>query len=110
MFIHRRHGWQVPERQVTPEAAVLGRRALMAGSAGLLAAGAALPAWAASGDKYPAGRAITPEPDCDDLQQLLRIRRRQVDLPRGAALPVSPWTIEFAGMVDKPRTMDLATC
>ena len=33
MHIHKRHGWELPEREVTPEAVMLGRRALLAGTA-----------------------------------------------------------------------------
>ncbi len=38
MRIIRRRGWEIPENEVTPETAVLKRRALLGGTAGLLAA------------------------------------------------------------------------
>ncbi len=33
MFIHRRRGWEIPERLATPEALVIGRRAAVGGVA-----------------------------------------------------------------------------
>ena len=88
MFIHRRRGWEIPERDATPEAVVLGRRGLIGAASsallgGTMLAGAATPAaaqWnifgrrpnlpdisarkplpAPRNAKYEAGRAITGE-------------------------------------------------
>ena len=107
MFIHRRRGWEIPESQVTPERFVTGRRALMAGSAGLLIAGS-LPASAATDAKYPPGRAVTPEADATTYNNFYEFGDDKSIWRAAQRLPVSPWQIEFAGMVDKPRTMDLA--
>ena len=61
MLIRQRRGWEMPEREATPEAVFFNRRTLLAGGAGL--AGAALagggPAFAAgdpTADLYPAKR------------------------------------------------------
>ena len=107
MFIHRRRGWEISESQVTPERFMTGRRALMAGSAGLLIAGS-LPASAATNAKYPPGRAVTPETDATTYNNYYEFGDDKSIWRAAQRLPVSPWQIEFAGMVDKPRTMDVA--
>ena len=81
MFIHRRRGWEIPESHVTPEALVVGRRAVLAGTAAAAAGGIAGPAeaaWTLFGGKkgsplelkpltarhnprYEGGRAVTDE-------------------------------------------------
>ena len=60
MRIIRRRGWEIAESQVTPETAVIGRRALLGGTAALLAAAPAL-VRAAPNPKYDAGRELTDE-------------------------------------------------
>ncbi len=107
MFIHRRRGWEIAESQVTPERLMTGRRALMAGSAGLLIAGS-LPASAATDAKYPPGRAVTPEADSTTYNNYYEFGDDKSISRAAQRLVVSPWQIEFAGMVDKPRTMDVA--
>ena len=107
MFIHRRRGWEIAESQVTPERFMTGRRALMAGSAGLLIAGS-LSASAATDAKYPPGRAVTPEADSTTYNNYYEFGDDKSISRAAQRLVVSPWQIEFAGMVDKPRTMDVA--
>ena len=107
MFIPRRRGWEISESQVTPERFMTGRRALMAGSAGLLIA-RSLPAKAAVNAKYPPGRPVTPEADATTYNNYYEFGDDKSIWREAQKLPVSPWQIEFAGMVDKPRTMDLA--
>ena len=108
MFIHRRRGWEIPEHRVTPEEAVLSRRALMAGSAGLLAAGMALPAWAEPNPRYPAGRPITPEQDATTYNNFYEFGEDKSIWRAAQRMPVTPWQVELAGLMDKPRTMDLS--
>ena len=107
MFIHRRRGWEIAESQVTPERFMTGRRALMAGSAGLLIAGS-LSASAATDAKYPPGRAVTPEADSTTYNNYYEFGDDKSISRAAQRLVISPWQIEFAGMVDKPRTMDVA--
>jgi sulfoxide reductase catalytic subunit YedY len=106
MLIRRRRGWEIPEAQVTPEHLVVGRRAAMAG-AGLIAAGLR-PAKAATNAKYPAGRAVTPEEDATTYNNYYEFGDDKSIWRAAQRFPISPWQIEFAGMVDKPRTMDLS--
>lgn len=107
MFIHRQRGWEIPENQVTPERFVTGRRAAMAGGAGLMIAGV-IPARAEPSGKYPAGRAVTPEADATTYNNFYEFGDDKSIYRAAQKMPVSPWQIEFAGMVDKPRTMDMA--
>ncbi len=108
MFIHRRQGWQLPERLATPEAAVLGRRSLLGAGVGLVAAGYAGRAGAAPADRYPAGRAVTPEDAATTYNNYYEFGDDKSIYRAAQRFAVSPWSIEFAGMVAKPRTIDLA--
>jgi len=123
MLIKRRRGWELPERLATPEAVVLGRRGILAGA---MAAGAALPAqaqWSLFGntkkmpaitlnpisakrnDKYVGGRPITPEEDATHYNNFYEFSEDKVLADAAQALPVSPWSINIGGMVNKPRTI-----
>ena len=107
MFVHRRRGWEIPERLATPERFVTGRRAVLASGAGLLAAGIAPRVRAAEDTKYPPGRPITPEPVATTYNNYYEFGDDKSIYRAAQRFPISPWTIEFAGMVAKPRTMDL---
>src|SRR5208282_4572393 len=68
MLIKRRRGWEIPEREVTPEALVLRRRAVVAGAVALSVAAPAVPRSARAdtvpvprNPKYTADRALTEE-------------------------------------------------
>ncbi len=107
MFIHRRKGWELPDSAATPERLVIGRRAAMAGvamaGAGLLAGAAR-----AADVKYPPGREVTPEADVTTYNNFYEFGDDKGIWRAVQRMPVSPWQIEFAGMVDKPRVMDVA--
>jgi sulfoxide reductase catalytic subunit YedY len=110
MFVHRRRGWEIPESRVTPERFVTGRRALMAGAAGAILA-PAVPVLADvvnQDTKYPPNRATTPEADSTTYNNFYEFGDDKSIWRAAQKMPVSPWQIEFAGMVDKPRTMDIA--
>ena len=65
MRIIRRRGWEIAESEVTPESAVLNRRALVGGTAAMVAFahGLGMPglAHAAANPKYDPGRPLTDE-------------------------------------------------
>jgi sulfoxide reductase catalytic subunit YedY len=106
MFVHRRRGWEIPESQVTPEWAVLGRRPFLAAAA---AAGLVIGrrAEADPNPRYPADRPITPEKDATTYNNYYEFSEDK-DLWRAAQkFPQAPWSIEIGGMVDKPRTVAL---
>jgi methionine sulfoxide reductase catalytic subunit len=128
MLIKTRHSWELPESALTSEGAYLNRRQLMAGAAGLIAAGAALPAqaqWFSGGkpdltrkpdptdDLYPARKSAAYTPD--------RLARPLTDEAVSAAYnnyyefgtsktiwreaqakATRPWVIRVEGLVEKP--------
>ena len=109
MFIRRRRGWEISENQASPEAVVASRRSVMAGAAaGLLATGIARPAWAGSDAKYPAGRPITAEQDATTYNNFYEFGEDKSIWRAAQRMPVTPWQVELAGLMQKPRTMDLA--
>ena len=108
MLIPRRRGWEIPESRVTPERFVLSRRSLTKGALGLATAAAAtrlIPARAAPNPKYPAGRDITPETDSTTYNNFYEFGDDKSISRAAQRLPVTPWQIEFAGMVAKPQTI-----
>jgi methionine sulfoxide reductase catalytic subunit len=128
MFIHRRRGWEIPGSRVTPEAVVTGRRALLAGAAGLVAAArpaaaqwnifgrrpnmpelaARKPMPAPRNPKFAdAGRDLTPELEATSYNNFYEFNETKSVYDEAKALKTEPWTIELAGMVQKPRTIGL---
>ena len=108
MLIPRRRGWEIPESRVTPERFVLSRRSLTKGALGLATAAAAIrlmPAQAAPNPKYPAGRDITPETDSTSYNNFYEFGDDKSISRAAQRLPITPWQIEFAGMVAKPQTI-----
>ena len=116
MLIKRRKGWEIPEREATAEALVLRRRDAMAGAAALsLSASTITAPVAARADtapvarnpKYTVDRALTPEKDATTYNNYYEFSEDK-DLWRAAqALHQRPWSIELAGMLAKPRTIDI---
>src|SRR5580658_9882647 len=116
MLIKRRRGWELPERETTAEALVLRRRDAMAGAVALsVAAPSIMAPIAARADttpvprnpKYTVDRAITPEKDATTYNNYYEFSEDK-DLWRSAqALHQRPWSIELAGMMAKPRTIDI---
>ena len=106
MVIRRRKGWEIPERLATPEGLVLGRRAALA-SAALGAAGFGTAARAEADPRFAPGRDITPEADATTYNNFYEFGTDKSIYRAAQRLPVSPWQVEFAGMVDKPQVMGL---
>ncbi len=112
MHVIRRRGWEIAEREVTPEAFVVGRRTLMAGAGGAivasgLVAGPAHAQGAPRNAKYEAGRDITAEKDSTTYNNFYEFGTDKSISRAAQRLPVSPWTISLEGMVAKPRKLDL---
>ncbi len=127
MLVRSRRGWELPERDATPQALVLGRRALVAGAGGaiaLTAAPAASRAWSLFGPaasvppvtprhklaarrnaKYDPGRPITTELDTEDYNNFYEFGMSKDVADAAAALPVSPWSVRIDGLVRTPRTL-----
>jgi sulfoxide reductase catalytic subunit YedY len=125
MQIHRRRGWEISERLVTPESVVLSRRGLGAAvGAGLLAAsGQAQAQWpfggakvveaprktlaAARNDSFKPGRPVTDEAEAIGYNNFYEFGMSKSVTGPAQALPADPWSIEFAGMTGKPGKIGL---
>ena len=116
MHYFRRKGWEIPEREATPESIFLNRRSLLSAGAAL-GAGAILPAGARAADEvdpsaslYPAKRnelyKIAGEPTPENVNarynNFYEFGMSKSIWNAAQALKVRPWTIKFDGMVDKP--------
>ncbi len=114
MLIKRLRGWEIPERDATPEALAVGRRTAVAGSLALSVAGPGMlcgaradTATIARDPKYTVDRPLTPETDATTYNNYYEFSDYK-DLWRAAQkLHQRPWTIELAGMLAKPRTIDI---
>ena len=104
MLIRSRRGWELPENRATPEGFSLGRRALLA--AGLAAP--LLPGLARAEDKYPPGRPVTPEKAATTYNNYYEFSTDKDLWEDAQALPQDPWSIRFAGLVEKEQTLSLA--
>jgi methionine sulfoxide reductase catalytic subunit len=121
MHYHRRHGWEILENRITPEALVLNRRAVIAGLGGTAAASIAGPALAQRAEQaadpsaslYPAprdarfdpGRPITPEQIATTYNNFYEFGSHKQIWRAAQALPIRPWQIRIDGMVEQPMTL-----
>lgn len=110
MLIRIPKGWEIPEREATPESAYLNRRQLLAaagflGVESLLSAAATSPYPAKQNPEFTLDRPVTDERAATgynnfyefDAEDKLAVRRLVGQFePR-------PWTIEVTGQVNKPR-------
>ncbi|MCB1472104.1 MAG: protein-methionine-sulfoxide reductase catalytic subunit MsrP [Rhodobiaceae bacterium] len=134
MLVRRRKSWEVPERHATPESVFLDRRALLAGGAGLLAAGAMAPharAFSLFGsskvygppaddpsaglypfrrnDAYKLDRDVTPEGFNYTYNNYYEFGSSKEISEPAQALKIRPWTVTFDGMVEAERVVDIDT-
>ncbi len=126
MWVKRKRGWEIPERESTPEAVFHNRRALLkamgmgamaaAGGAGALAAAA--PAFAdtdLSAGLYPAkrdpkytlDRPVTPQKLSTTYNNFYEFTTNKDVYEYSDALKIRPWTISIDGMVEKPFTLGI---
>ena len=114
MLIKRPRGFELPERMVTPEAVFLNRRSFIAAA---VAAGVMPLVTRAHADdaRYPAklnplfsdpGRAVTAEEVNTTYNNYYEFGSSKRISRAAEALPVSPWSIAIAGLVEKPMTLD----
>ncbi|MGF1455248.1 MAG: protein-methionine-sulfoxide reductase catalytic subunit MsrP [Alphaproteobacteria bacterium] len=121
MWVRRKRGWEIPERDVTPETAYLNRRTLLGGLAGSLAA-AGLPQSAAaapdpSAGLYPAernttytvARDMTPESVTSTYNNFYEFGSHKKIYRAAAALEPRPWTVRIDGAVENGAVMDIDT-
>jgi methionine sulfoxide reductase catalytic subunit len=120
MLIRSKHGWELPESAVTPEAVFLNRRALMGAAAGAAAWGFAGKAFAETAadptaDLYPARRntkytverETTPQDVAANYNNFYEFGTSKQVARAAQALPLRPWTVKIDGMVEKPQTIDI---
>ena len=115
MLITTRRGWEIPDRDATPEHLVLGRRAALAaaGAVGLLRT-TAVSAQGSSLGNVPVdpkfangGRPLTDEEDATTYNNFYEFGTDKSIYRAAQRLPVDPWSITIDGMVAKPRTIAL---
>lgn len=107
MFVHRRRGWETAQSKVTPEAFVLGRRAILAGSTATILAPAVTRADVQPNPKYQAGRAVTEEKYATTYNNYYEFGESKTIWRAAQKLPQRPWTIRIDGMVEQPRTIGI---
>jgi len=119
MLIGKKRGWEIAERDATPEAVFLNRREILA-AAGFGAATLALPRMARAEDdpsaglypaprneRFVAGRPITPEEVNAHYNNFYEFSMSK-DLAREAeALKIRPWTIQFGGLVEAEKAVGI---
>jgi sulfoxide reductase catalytic subunit YedY len=128
MRIHRRRGWEIPERETTPEHLVLNRRALIAaaGAGAMLSSGAeaqwlfgnrgggVTDPWARNpadlpdlpeamrNPRYQPGRAISPDREAVTFNNFYEFGSDKGIWTAAQRMPTRPWTIKVDGMVEQP--------
>jgi len=111
MLIKTPKGWELPDRAATPEHLFMSRRGALAGGAAILASAtipsAAFAQGAPRNPRFDAGRELTAERDATSYNNFYEFGTDKSISRAAQRLPVTPWTIKFDGMVDKPRTMDI---
>jgi sulfoxide reductase catalytic subunit YedY len=126
MLIRTRRGWEIPESKVTSEAAVLGRRGVLAAGLGAgLIAGPAQAQWNPFGSAakvpaqplkplkakrnttYPAGRAVTDEKDATSYNNFYEFSEDKSLVGPAQAMKLDPWSVEISGLVKTPRKIGL---
>lgn len=123
MLIKRTKGWELPEREATPESAYLNRRALVS-AMGLGAVSGALslglPGIARADDDpsaklYPARKndtfgapsPVTAEKLSTTYNNFYEFTDDKNIWRAAQKLPVRPWTIKVSGLVEKPFEIDI---
>ena len=126
MLIKVKRGWEIPEREATPESAFLNRRDLVKamGMGALLAGSAALPQRAAlaaaaepdpsaglypvkRNETYTLDRPITDEKLSTTYNNFYEYGEDKDIADRAQQLKIRPWTVTIDGMVEKTTTVDI---
>jgi sulfoxide reductase catalytic subunit YedY len=123
MNVIRRRGWEIPDREVTPEHLFLNRRTVLAGAAVVALAGPAqaqrvsdlakIPDPTAAlypakhNDKYVLDRPITEEKINAHYNNFYEFNSSKEVAEQSQALPIRPWTVKLDGLVEKEQTIDI---
>jgi sulfoxide reductase catalytic subunit YedY len=119
--IHRK-GWEIPDRNATPEELFFNRRAIVKGAAAI-GAGAMLPSAALAqardpsaslypaprNERYKLDRPLTPEKVNSQYNNFFEFGSSKFIADAAQKLQTRPWTIKFDGLVEKPREVDIDT-
>ena len=117
MLIKIPRGWEIPEREATPESVYASRRELLKSWGFIGAAGLAQQAFAAvAEDLYPAkrntkytlDRPLTPEyagTGYNNFYEFTLDKKRVKDLV--GPFKTEPWKLEVKGLVNNPKTYDI---
>lgn len=115
MLIRIPKGWETPEREVTPEHVYLNRRQLLLAAGfvtaeGLFAAAAKDPYPAKRNAEYRMDRPITPEGPATSYNNFYEFNAESKTAVKNevGAFVTSPWTVEVAGLVDKPQKFEVS--
>jgi sulfoxide reductase catalytic subunit YedY len=120
----RRRGWEIPDRELTPEHLFLNRRDFMAAAAAATLAPGAANAQRVSdlsklddptndlypakhNDKYALDRPITDEKVNGNYNNFYEFNESKSVASQAQALPIRPWTIKIDGMVEKEQTVGI---
>lgn len=115
MLIKIPKGWEIPERDATPESTYMNRRQLLA-AAGFLSAGTLLQgATSGSGlypakrnDKFTLDRPVTPEAAAEGYNNFYEFTMdKEAVKDKVGNFQTSPWTIEVTGLCNKPTKYDM---
>lgn len=118
MLIRRPRGWEIPERDATPEALWTRRRTLGAGlgaiAGGLLGGRNAIAQEDPSAGLYPAmrnmryrvDRELSAENDATTFNNFYEFGTSKTIWRAAEKLPIRPWQVRIDGMVEQPRTVD----
>lgn len=119
MRYHRRHGWELPENQATPEHLVLSRRGAMALGAGAILAASVRAALAstqaetdalhpyARNEAHVIEREVTPEAINGNYNNFYEFGTSKSVTAAAQALRVRPWMLKIDGMVETPREIGI---
>ena len=93
MHYHRRQGWEISERLVTPESLSIGRRAVLGGTAAAIVLSRHAHAAVPRNPKYDPGRSITPEGDVENYNNFYEFGTDKDIADDAQALKTSPWSV-----------------
>ena len=122
MHIIRKKGWEIPEREATPEHLALSRRSLVRAGA-ILGAGSILPGLTSramaeadpTAGLYPAkrneafklDRDLTPEQTASRYNNFYEFSLSKNAFRQAESLKTRPWTVKIDGLVEKPMTVGI---